>query len=87
MNAETDYYGNPLQAIADIGQHQAALEEVERLKAENVRLERELKVRDLVIDRAMTIIGYADLALEGNIAPAFDNALSYLIKNKARSAL
>lgn len=74
------------QAITDIGQHQAALEEVERLKAENVKLERDLKVRDLVIDRAMIIIGYADLALEGNIAPAFDNALSYLIKNKARSA-
>ena len=32
MSAKTDYYGNPLQAITDIGQHQAALEEVARLK-------------------------------------------------------
>ena len=36
MSAKTDYYGNPLQAITDIGQHQAALEE--RLKAINADL-------------------------------------------------
>ena len=58
MSAKTDYYGNPLQAITDIGQHQAALEEVERLKAINADLLAALEYAFIGFSAAPKSLGY-----------------------------